>query len=450
MFTKRFLLFFICICSCISNVTFWQTCVESWPAFINEYVWKVSAEWYAHEDSLVNLLINKQETSEQRKWLIYHFCDTLLQTRDDGNMEHQCFSHDSFTYDPRQSLFVYSLCVNIEDKNGDLKTFPNKDWKNKFMVGSFDLSAYIEDDLDLNEVWWISLQDKIDGGVVKNNCNPRTSMNGCELSYVLPHMFQHIMNTYSNMKLATIYGYKYILEGDSDEAKKTHIEQAIQDFSTAYFSPAKSWTASASDNECGAAWVTYISSAENAWDKKHCSHPQAYNMVEETILSAWKLIEKIDWLKADEIIANECITAQENMMACAFSNKWSYFGDSDWKDFQNLYLNELMFYNLFITYYANEIIDDVTYNEISFWSISAAAERNYDEYAALQNEVELHKQATYQSMRTLSQVYVSYPMHVALMAYLEDLLKYRKEFVKLYSPLNQLYYLLRNVQSCEA
>ena len=109
-----------------------------------------------------------------------------------------------------------------------------------------------------------------------------------------------------------------------------------------------------------------------------------------------------------------------------------------------------MFYNLFITYYANEIIDDVTYNEISVWSISAAAERNFDEYAALQNEVELHKQATYQSMRTLSQVYVSYPLHVALMAYLEDLLKYRKEFVKLYSPLNQLYNLLRNVQSCEA
>jgi hypothetical protein len=43
-------------------------------------------------------------------------------------MKHACFTHDTFTYDPRQSLFMYSLCVNVEDKNN---LGSKKEWKEK-------------------------------------------------------------------------------------------------------------------------------------------------------------------------------------------------------------------------------------------------------------------------------------------------------------------------------
>jgi hypothetical protein len=93
-------------------------------------------------------------------------------------------------------------------------------------------------------------------------------------------------------------------------------------------------------------------------------------MMAETIKSTQSLIKKIDWLKADEIIADPsqstkmCSTDQrnDNIMYCAFSSHGKYFIETDRASFQNVYLNELMFFSLFVEYYTNQVIDKVTYN----------------------------------------------------------------------------------------
>lgn len=404
------------------------------------YLWKIS-DGALHDVSMINLLINKQEQSDQRKGLIFHFCDTLLQKRADGqNMDADkiCFDYDGFRYDPRQSMFMYALCVNAEEKNEDpLFNDPVREYKK-----SFPFAEYVEENLDLNTLRKIGDQ---------HDCSPRKSMQDCQFSRFLPQLFGNIMNTYANMKLATIYGYKYVKEDMGEEERNTKIQAAIDDFSDSYFAPPTPTKNSPADNECGEAGIKYLSLVNKTWDKKHCSHPQTNAMMVETIKSTQRLIKDIDWLKADEIIANTCDPNKRNddLLACAFSSHGDYFVETDWSSFQNLYLNELMYFSLFVEYYSNQVIDKVGYNPFTVWSISHAAQRNKKEYTLLINELSLHHEAAFQSMRLLSQLYTAYPLHVAMMAYLEDLQMYRTELVKLYTPLNQLYYLFRNVQACQ-
>ncbi len=40
----------------------------------------------------------------------------------------------------------------------------------------------------------------------------------------------------------------------------------------------------------------------------------------------------------------------------------------------------------------------------------------------------------------------TFPVHIGLLAYYEDVLEFRKALVKIYTPIHQLYYKLRNVQ----
>jgi len=127
------------------------------------HIGKFSKDELPQGKSIVNLLLNKQETSDKRKWLIFHFCDTLLWTRDDVNMAYGCFEHDNFRYDARQSLFMYTLCVNTDEKNATVNdtVFAYRNYKEAFnevsykdAATSFSLDAYIEEDLDINTLWW--------------------------------------------------------------------------------------------------------------------------------------------------------------------------------------------------------------------------------------------------------------------------------------------------------
>jgi hypothetical protein len=47
----------------------------------------------------------------------------------------------------------------------------------------------------------------------------------------------------------------------------------------------------------------------------------------------------------------------------------------------------------------------------------------------------------------LKNMYSTFPVHIWLMAYYEDLLVFRKNFVKIYTPIHQLYYKLENQQN---
>lgn len=216
-----------------------------------EYLGKISEKDWKHDKSLVNMLINLQEVTGQRKGLIYHFCDTILHTRpgveyDEEDDAKMCFEYDGFRYDPRQSLFMYALCVHtdeitLEASDDSLnKPFiePKRNYKDKFPL----LQKYIVDDYDFNLLREIS-EDHV--------CYPSTSMQDCQFSHFLPEIFKNIMNAYSNMKLASLYGYKYLDKNASGKARDDAIQSAVEDFSHSFFSPPSSNDGSRADNECG-------------------------------------------------------------------------------------------------------------------------------------------------------------------------------------------------------
>lgn len=67
--------------------------------------------------SKIDLLYNVQERSDERRGLIKHFCDTFLNTRDDGKEGLIYFDYGGMRYDPRQSAFVYTLCTPLDETN---------------------------------------------------------------------------------------------------------------------------------------------------------------------------------------------------------------------------------------------------------------------------------------------------------------------------------------------
>jgi hypothetical protein len=53
------------------------------------------------------------------------------------------------------------------------------------------------------------------------------------------------------------------------------------------------------------------------------------------------------------------------------------------------------------------------------------------------------------SIRILKNIERTFPIHIGLVAYFEDLINFRKKFVQLFTPFHQLYYKLRNVEDLD-
>ncbi|USN55736.1 MAG: hypothetical protein H6765_03995 [Candidatus Peribacteria bacterium] len=266
-------------------------------------------------------------------------------------------------------------------------------------------------------------------------------MNGCHLSSVLPVIFKHVMNDISNVKLATLYG---ATEGTKNEER----EKAIREFATSYFGE---YPIGEGDGmiPCRDPDTHYLSPKVLEGDQKHCSHPKTYKLVDEVIKSAHGLLTDNIFLDGPKVIKETCEDPKDNLFACAFSNYGEYFAESDWNTFQNLYLNELMFYRLFADYYSNQIRFNTKYAPISNKPVSDIDQLIQEEVANMFLETQISQQAVSQMMRMLTQVASTYPLHVALMAYLEDLINYRRTLINIYTPINQLFYTWRNAQACQ-
>jgi len=158
----------------------------------------------------------------------------------------------------------------------------------------------------------------------------------------------------------------------------------------------------------------------------------------------------VNYVKAEDVLASPCKNRKGDMMSCAFSSTGDRFTNGDWTTFQNLYMNELMRYTLFSTYYMDQIRNSTEREVLRVWDrYSDAVIANQKEAEQLSREVVFAKEAMYQTIRRLQNLYTTFPIHIGLMAYLEDLEAYRKVFVKIYTPLQQLSSLRPDAQSCQ-
>jgi hypothetical protein len=72
-----------------------------------------------------------------------------------------------------------------------------------------------------------------------------------------------------------------------------------------------------------------------------------------------------------------------------------------------------------------------------------------EEWRKAQIELEVATNAIQQDFKIIRNLFAKFPIHIALVAYLEDLVRFRNTLVKLYTPIHQMYYKLRNTQTYE-
>ena len=86
---------------------------------------------------MIDLLFYDRETLDYRRDIILTYCDALLDTREDKQSVYMCFDNDEYRYDPRQSLFMYTMCVNIDEKSNEAgmildQTYRYRNYKKQF------------------------------------------------------------------------------------------------------------------------------------------------------------------------------------------------------------------------------------------------------------------------------------------------------------------------------
>jgi len=111
-------------------------------------------------------------------------------------------------------------------------------------------------------------------------------------------------------------------------------------------------------------------------------------------------------------------------------------------------MNELLFYGLFMKMYAAIIPNDKQFGTLTLGKDASATQEYLDEESwKAQLELEVADEAVFNTIKIVRNLYAQFPIHIGLVAYLEDLVNFRNELVKLYTPVHQMYYKLRNAQS---
>ena len=167
------------------------------------------------------------------------------------------------------------------------------------------------------------------------------------------------------------------------------------------------------------------------------NHKQTCLMLEKQMKQFKKALKNIQIVNLENLYEKEVDCKTENNVKNNMLYCW-LVGEVQWwlNRFAELVYNELQWYTIFISYY---------------WQIISQRENISEE---IKNEY-LQSMAWPQkfislveeTMRDLNDIVISYPLHVTLVAFQEDLLRLRDKYlVKVVTPIYCLYYKLRNVQ----
>ena len=415
-----------------------------------------------------------------RKWLILVFCKTLLNSDlaiwfYDVDANWSPLDYDKFS--PKRSLFVFLLCNTLWADFANSTTPKNS----KAISSQYDaeikllesaLSKTTDDDkkkriqweLDLTRAeyeeektypgsttqWsdyagtkWVFLKsnrmDQINSS--KTTCLWSTNLNNCPLSTYISSIFHQIINDYTNSKIANIYGSMTAL-GNTTEIQESQLYSGIQNFSDYYYS--KCWTIEWESKEL------YINKDQiDWWDKDYCSHPNTYKVLSNFIENSYSKTKKnviVDY----DLLLNDVSKWLYLRNALITDCKNNSSLDCSLDSYRHLVLNELMFYGMFMKFYSHFVVSSEQFGPLSIGKDKVTTQEILDEEGRKsQVELEVATNAIQQDFKIIRNLYAKFPIHIGLVAYLEDLVNFRNTLVKLYTPIHQMYYKLRNAQTYE-
>ena len=265
--------------------------------------------------------------------------------------------------------------------------------------------------------------------------------------------FHPLLNDYFNNKVKNILSVNIIW---ADNISNSKIEEAIKQFSKKYFVAGKEWC---NDKELYFIWKKEVAEKKD-YIKASCSHPETYKYLEKLIKELSKKKSKIIQNINTKLDQKECIKAYEKLI----KNKknldkkslWKYYlcwfisfssdKTNDLLVFQNIILNEFLNYLLWLNYYKAQININKWLNQFEDISIQKSLSTIQNTVNNINTEINITIKTITKSFNLLYNIQYTFPIHVANRIYLEDLKKYRKALVKIYTPIHQLYYKLQNVQ----
>jgi hypothetical protein len=215
------------------------------------------------------------------------------------------------------------------------------------------------------------------------------------------------------------------------------IEDMIKNFSDEYFGEKICW-----DTEKFYLYFEKLSDKKT----KYCSHPKTYKLLSQSLRNVYKLVKDSKTIKADELLkwdenAEYCYGNSYDMFKCAYQNvEWQ------WIWFRNIMQNELMYYNMFLSFFLFNQWINLELQEFNIGDVSEVLKYKNIEMEYAKKDIELSQKAVLHMDRMLRNIYATFPIHIWLIAYYEDVVNFRKNFVRLYTPIHQINYKFRNVQ----
>lgn len=344
-------------------------------------------------DSFVNNLRFVQTKNDLAKF----YCQLILKNK---NLRNGILLWDQvdFFYSPTKSLWFYLFCKDYIPSN----------LENYFS----DLNKLVKSDIN-----FISLK-------YKNDPLKKSSA-----------IFNILMNDLFNLKLMNVYSFQWW---------NVDIQKYIKQFSDKYFGSGRDICWSDDKFYLFPKQTDYTDPSDKSMI---CSHPLTYKYLAKVIKQIvliknnLKLIN-LNWLKN---------SSKNSLWNKAFVSSTSQTS-TDFISFYNILLNEYFWYSRWLNYYKFVLINKAwwisswvyynkSFNDIKF---------NYEKETQFANDELIRSwKAITMSIRILKNLQRTFPIHIWLTAYFEDLVNFRKKFVQLYTPFDQLYYKLRNVEDLD-
>lgn len=339
---------------------------------------------------------DKSHSSDTRKGVVQKYCDVVGKRVLQNNTT--WFQH----FIPTKSLFLDSICEYV--------------WMPLAEERISYANARIQWTLESLAKSWRFWNCRVDG-----------TMNDCYVGAFFQEIYNQIQNDYSNLKLMSIYSY---IKGEGS------VEDAIKQFSEKYF-----WSGA---SVCWSDSLSYLNPTEVEDKWSLCSHPKTYQELKKSFENAKDLANKIKYINVTDIYQdaqNSCNVQNPDFVKCAFTQ-----GEPSWQAYKTLTYNELIFYQLFIQYYTFEILDGSKNPTQFFVDMGDSYDALDSEITNLSTQISVSNKALDNSIEILRNVAYTFPIHIALLAYYEDVIKLRRVMVQIYTPIHQLYYKLLNVQ----
>lgn len=369
-------------------------------------------------------------------------------------------------FSPRDSLFVLIVCHSVNQQSSN-EYNPGGDTNQQLQKELDILTKLISQEKDTikqaklmeqQNTLWVRFKNQVELGgknglllvdapflkkthikdiVDKPSCSRWSNLNSCSVATLVSKLFHQIINDMVNSKVASLYGNMTRLSNQTTETNQQGIYESITNFSDYYF------------GSCHTSKSSIIYLNPDATDT-HCSHPNTFNILSTMMANAYQKTDKNQVIDYGLLLDKGTGTLIGRSIAslCTFTGSDNMTLDCGLDDFRHTIMNELLFYGLFLNRYRYFVPTSQQFGpSILGKDVSSNQEVLDEESRKATMELDIATIAIEQDMKIIRNFFAQFPVHIGLVAYLEDLVQLRNELIKLYTPIHQMYYKLRNAQT---